>query len=188
MKILIIDNYDSFTYNLVQLVRKIAGIEPTVKRNNQIIMDEIEAFDKILLSPGPGIPVEAGLLLQIIHHYAPHKSILGVCLGHQAIGEVYGATLIKLDTLFHGVATPVNIIGEDSLFTNVPNSFSVGRYHSWTLSKKYFPDILRIIAEDEYGNIMAIRHKQYNLCGVQFHPESILTSFGEQIITNWINS
>ncbi len=188
MKVLIIDNYDSFTYNLVQLIRHINGSEPIVKRNDQIALEEVADFDKILLSPGPGIPSEADILLDIIKKYASSKSILGVCLGHQAIGEVFGAQLVNLKHVFHGVSTKIKLSVDDALFSGLPQYIDVGRYHSWILSNNNFPGTLKIVAEDDDGNIMAIRHKDYDVSGVQFHPESILTPTGKKIISNWLNS
>jgi len=186
MKILVFDNYDSFTYNLVHLIEKVMDCDLEVHRNDKIALKDIGRFDKIVLSPGPGIPSEAGILLDVIKEYAPKKSILGVCLGQQAIGEVFGGTLINLDKVFHGVATPVDILNEEILFKNIPRKFNVGRYHSWVVSDKNFPDVLEVTAKDEFGNIMALRHKTYDVRGVQFHPESVLTEYGEQIISNWL--
>ena len=187
MNILIIDNYDSFTYNLVQLVRNITGTEPTVKKNDQFTLAEVAAYDKILLSPGPGIPSEAGLLPDVIKAYAADKSILGVCLGHQAVGEAFGATLTNMSTVHHGVSDTAYIATPDALFQNLPVKLEVGRYHSWAVALEDFPTCLQILAHDAQGTIMAIRHKEYEVYGVQFHPESILTPDGKQIITNWIN-
>lgn len=187
MKILILDNYDSFTYNLVHIVEKITNQNIDVVRNDQISLADVEQYDKILLSPGPGIPSEAGILLDVIRTYASHKSIMGVCLGVQAIGEVFGATLLNLSDVYHGVATAINIIEPDILFDNCPNSFQAGRYHSWVVDTNSFPDDLQITATDHNGQIMALRHKTYDVRGVQFHPESILTQHGEQIIANWLS-
>lgn len=187
MKILILDNYDSFTYNLVHIVEKITNQNVDVVRNDQISLADVEQYDKILLSPGPGIPSEAGILLDVIRTYASHKSIMGVCLGVQAIGEVFGATLLNLSDVYHGVATAINIIEPDILFDNCPNSFQAGRYHSWVVDTNSFPDDLQITATDHNGQIMALRHKTYDVRGVQFHPESILTEHGEQIIANWLS-
>jgi len=193
MKILVFDNYDSFTYNLVHLIEKILHFPVEVRRNDQIELDAVEVYDKIILSPGPGIPEEAGLLLPLIKRYAATKSILGVCLGHQAIGESFGGKLVNLDQVFHGVATPIlvtdekYISDEGSVFKNLPVSFEVGRYHSWVVDRKSLPDCLEITAEDENGYIMAMKHKQYNVTGVQFHPESVLTPLGENLMRNWLN-
>ena len=186
-KILVFDNYDSFTYNLVHLIEKVSDFQVEVFRNDKINLQEIERYDKILLSPGPGIPSQAGILLQLILTYAARKSILGVCLGHQAIAEVFGASLVNLSTVYHGVATSVEVIKEDPIFKNVPGKFNVGRYHSWIVSLNNFPESLQITAVDELNQIMALRHKSYDLTGVQFHPESILTEHGETIIKNWVN-
>ena len=186
MKILIVDNYDSFTYNLVQLVRAITGNRPDVKRNDAIVLDAVAAYDKILLSPGPGIPAEAGNLNTLIETYAPTKSILGVCLGHQAIGQVFGAQLRNLDQVYHGLATPVRQLQQDVLFTGIGTQFEAGRYHSWVVDKAGFPESLAITAEDEQGYVMALRHKTYDVSGIQFHPESILTPQGKQMMINWL--
>lgn len=186
-KILILDNYDSFTYNLLQLVHESGTAETEVRRNDKISLDDVEAFDKIILSPGPGIPQEAGLLLPLIHRYASTKSILGVCLGHQAIGEAFGATLENLTEVFHGVQTPVDIIGEDWIFKGLGKRLSAGRYHSWIVGRNSFPDCLEITAKSEEGQIMALRHRTYDVHGIQFHPESVLTPQGRIIINNFIN-
>jgi anthranilate synthase component II len=188
MKILVLDNYDSFTYNLVHYLEQLTDAEIEVHRNDKITLEEIERFDKILLSPGPGIPLEAGILLDVIKKYAATKSILGVCLGHQAIAEVFGATLTNIEKVYHGVATPVEIIKEDTLFEGIPKKLNVGRYHSWVADVKGFPEILEITCVDEFGSIMAFRHKEYDLKGVQFHPESVLTEHGLQMIKNWIEN
>ena len=186
MKILVFDNYDSFTYNLVHLVEKITHQKVTVVRNDQIAIEEVAAFDKIILSPGPGIPSEAGLLLPLIKQYAASKSMLGVCLGHQAIGEAFGAMLENLSTVYHGVATPIKIDNTNYLFNGLTDTIEVGRYHSWAISNKNLPDILKVTATDENGLIMAIEHTSYDICGVQFHPESVLTPNGETVIKNWL--
>ena len=191
MKILVFDNYDSFTYNLVHLVEKIIHEKVDVYRNDQIAMEKVKEYDRIILSPGPGIPEEAGLLLPLIKEYASSKSILGVCLGHQAIGEAFGGKLINLSSVFHGVATPVKVNGEklkvkSELFEGLPEIIEVGRYHSWVVSKENFPNELEITAEDENGMIMGLQHKKYDVQGVQFHPESVLTPMGEQIMRNWL--
>ncbi len=187
-KILILDNYDSFTYNLVQLVEKVEGVSFEVHRNDQISLKEIERFDKILLSPGPGVPSEAGILLDVIRKFSETKSILGVCLGMQAIGEVFGAKLENLSQAYHGISTPTKIIKQNVLFNNCPKEFSVGRYHSWVVSKDQFPEVLDVTAIDSEGYIMALQHKQFKVCGVQFHPESILSEHGETIMRNWIET
>ena len=186
MKILLFDNYDSFTYNLVHLVEKIIGVKVEVHRNDQIPLGEIKRFDKIILSPGPGIPDEAGLLLPLIKEYAASKSILGVCLGHQAIGQAFGGTLVNLSTVYHGVATPIQLSGDENLFKGLPKELEVGRYHSWVVSSESFPEDLEITAKDANGFIMALQHKTFDVRGVQFHPESVLTPQGEVILRNWL--
>ncbi len=191
MKILIFDNYDSFTYNLVHLVEKITHIKVDVFRNNQIPLEKIKAYDKIILSPGPGIPSEAGLLLDVIKEYASTKSILGVCLGHQAIGEAFGGTLTNLDTVYHGVATPIEVKSQRSknkndLFEGLPTNIEVGRYHSWVIADENFPDDLEVTARDSNNLIMALQHRTLDVQGVQFHPESVLTPDGERIMRNWL--
>jgi anthranilate synthase component II len=191
MKILVFDNYDSFTYNLVHLVEKITHEKVDVYRNDQVPMEKVKEYDKIILSPGPGIPDEAGLLLPLIKEYASSKSILGVCLGHQAIGQAFGGKLINLSSVFHGVATKIEVRSQESgvispLFDGLPNELEVGRYHSWVVSKENFPDVLEITAEDESGMIMGLQHKTYDVQGVQFHPESVLTPKGEEIMKNWL--
>jgi len=183
--VLIIDNYDSFTYNLVHYLEDL-GCTVTVKRNDQLALEEVEAFDKILLSPGPGIPDEAGLLKLIIQTYAATKSILGVCLGQQAIAEVFGGKLINLDTVFHGVATPVTRCVEDEiLFKGLKKTISVGRYHSWVVDAR-LPDVLEATSFDADGQVMSLRHRYYDVRGVQYHPESVLTPDGKNIMANWI--
>lgn len=185
--VLVIDNYDSFTYNLVHYLEDL-DCNVTVKRNDKLTLEEVDNFHKIVLSPGPGIPDEAGLLKQIIKTYAPTKSILGVCLGQQAIGEVFGGTLENLEHVYHGVATKVTLCVDDEiLFKNMDKSFSVGRYHSWVV-KADLPDALEATSLDENGQIMSLRHKVYDVRGVQYHPESVLTPDGKQILENWMNS
>ncbi|MDG1778003.1 MAG: aminodeoxychorismate/anthranilate synthase component II [Flavobacteriaceae bacterium] len=185
--ILVIDNYDSFTYNLVHYLEDLE-CKVKVVRNDRLELDDVAPFDKIVLSPGPGIPDEAGLLKPIIKTYAPTKSILGVCLGMQAIGEVFGAELYNLDTVFHGVQTKVKITSEDEiLFKNLGPVIDVGRYHSWVV-KDQLPDCLEITSVDENNQIMALRHRDYDVKGVQFHPESVLTPDGKTMLKNWINS
>ena len=221
MKILVFDNYDSFTYNLVHMVEKILHQKVEVYRNDQIPLEKVKQYDKIILSPGPGIPSEAGLLLPLIREYAASKSILGVCLGHQAIGEAFGGKLVNLSTVYHGVATPISVIrgGEEEtlssspkrtstsstkaganqsaaevadvqmkqdLFKDLPQQFEVGRYHSWIVSDDGFPTELEVTARDDNDYIMALQHKQYDVQGVQFHPESVLTPLGEKILRNWL--
>ena len=184
-KIIIIDNYDSFTYNLSHLVKEL-GADVTVVRNDQFDLDDIEAFDKIILSPGPGIPSEAGLLLDVIRRYAGRKPILGVCLGHQAIGEAFGAQLENLSDVFHGVATPCHITTDDLLFEGLPADITVGRYHSWVVSREGLPACIEVTAESPEGQIMALRHRDFDVRGIQFHPESVLTPDGKTMINNWI--
>ncbi len=186
MNIFLIDNYDSFTYNLRQMLEE-AGAEVCVKRNDCFDLDEIQHFDKIVLSPGPGIPDEAGLLKAAIRTYAGQKPILGVCLGHQAIGEVFGATLVNLPKVFHGVQTPVRIVGHDALFAGVSATPAVGRYHSWAVAREDFPPCLEVTAESDDGCIMALRHRDYPIHGIQFHPESVLTPEGFKMIQNFIS-
>ncbi len=188
MKLLVLDNYDSFTYNLVHLIEKVSEVPFDVIRNNKISIEDVKTYDKILLSPGPGLPKDAGIMPELIKTYGASKSILGVCLGLQAIGEAYGGTLKNLDTVFHGIATPINIISEDVIFNNCPKSFTVGRYHSWVINNNQLPADLQITATDEQGNIMALKHKTHAVRGVQFHPESILSEYGETMIQNWLKA
>lgn len=185
MRIAVIDNYDSFTYNLVHLVKSL-GVEVDVFRNDQFQLSSLELYDKLLLSPGPGIPSEAGLLLEVIKTYAPRKSILGICLGHQAIGEVFGGRLVRLRQVYHGVATPCEQMMDEPLFADLPRHFEVGRYHSWVVSREDFPDCLQVTALSSDGQVMALRHKQYDVRGLQFHPESVLTPLGGTILSDWI--
>ena len=185
MKIVIIDNYDSFTYNLSHLVKEL-GAEVTVYRNDQFELSQLEAFSKIILSPGPGIPSEAGLLLDVIKSYAGRKPILGVCLGHQAIGEAFGARLENLSDVFHGVATTCRIISDDALFSGLQKNITVGRYHSWVVSREGLPDCIEVTAESDEGQIMALRHRELNIRGIQFHPESVLTPDGKKMLQNWM--
>ncbi len=189
-KIVIIDNYDSFTYNLSHLLKEV-GADVDVLRNDQFRLEELQQFDKIVLSPGPGIPSEAGLLLDVIRAYAPTKPMLGVCLGHQAIGEVFGARLLNLDDVVHGVATPCRIVASDPIFDGLLSRITVGRYHSWVVSQEEFPSCLEITAVSDDGgsvpNIMALRHREYEVHGIQFHPESVLTPEGKIIIKNFLD-
>lgn len=189
MNILLIDNYDSFTYNLSQYLEEEGGedVEVTVWRNDQFDIDDVERFDKIVLSPGPGVPDEAGLLKAVIRRYAPTKSILGVCLGEQAIGEVFGAEIYNLNTVFHGIQSSVRIVALDYIFDNLSDSIKVGRYHSWVVGKEDFPAELEVTAVSDEGQIMALKHRVYDVHGIQFHPESILTPKGRTIIRNFIN-
>ncbi len=184
-RIVIIDNYDSFTYNLSHLVKEL-GADVTVVRNDQFGLDTLTSFDGIILSPGPGIPSEAGLLLDVIRRYAGQKPILGVCLGHQAIGEVFGAQLENLSDVFHGVATPCHITADDVLFSGLPREITIGRYHSWVVSRKGLPACLEVTAESPEGQIMALRHRELDVRGIQFHPESVLTPEGKKMINNWL--
>ena len=186
MKIVIIDNYDSFTYNLSHLIKEI-GAEVTVIRNNQFTLNQLERFDKIVLSPGPGIPSEAGLLLDVIKTYKGRKPILGVCLGHQAIGEVFGGTLENLSDVFHGVATEGTQFSNDYIFNSLPKRITMGRYHSWVVSRENFPTCLEVTAVSDEGQIMALKHKNYDIHGIQFHPESVLTPEGKTILRNFID-
>lgn len=184
-EVLVIDNYDSFTYNLVHYLEELEA-RVTVKRNDQLALSEVTPFDKIVLSPGPGIPDEAGLLKDIIAAYAPEKSIFGVCLGQQAIAEVFGGRLINLDQVYHGIATDIRITGEDQIFSGLPKEISVGRYHSWVVAPE-LPDVLEGTSYDHQGQLMSLRHKTYDVRAVQFHPESILTPSGKTILENWLN-
>ncbi|MCL9808873.1 anthranilate synthase component II [Flavobacterium luminosum] len=187
-KIVVIDNYDSFTYNLVHYLEDL-NCEVTVFRNDEFHLDELKPFNKILLSPGPGVPDEAGLLKEVIKTYASTKSILGVCLGQQAIGEVFGGTLTNLEKVYHGVATLVKItVTDEILFKDLEDEIEVGRYHSWVVSKNNFPEVLDITSIDEKGEIMSLRHKTFDVRGVQYHPESVLTPNGKKILENWVNN
>lgn len=185
-KILLFDNYDSFTYNLYHLVRELGYTDVEVHRNDCISLDEVERFDKIILSPGPGIPSEAGLLLPLIKRFAAHKSILGVCLGHQAIGEAFGASLINLPSVFHGISSHIQVVENDVLFEGLPTELEVGRYHSWAVSTDGFPSQLAVTATDDEGIIMALKHKEYDVHGIQFHPESVLTPQGKEMVLNFL--
>ncbi len=187
MKILVFDNYDSFTYNLVHLVEKITQAKVDVYRNDKIELEEMKKYDKIILSPGPGVPSEAGLLLPLIKEYASTKSILGVCLGHQAIGESFGGKLENLSKVYHGIATDcMQTANKTFLFNGLTPTFTIGRYHSWIVSNNDFPAELEVTATDDNGFIMAMQHKKYDVQAVQFHPESVLTPDGEKIVTNWL--
>lgn len=191
MKILVFDNYDSFTYNLVHLVQQITRESVDVYRNDQLPLEKVAQYDKIILSPGPGIPEEAGQLLPLIKEYAATKSMLGVCLGHQAIGQAFGGSLTNLSTVYHGVATPITNGDGDSrsrLFEGLPGQISVGRYHSWIVNEEDFPEELEVTARDDQGFIMALQHRRYDIQGVQFHPESVLTPDGETMLRNWLRS
>lgn len=188
-RLLIVDNYDSFTYNLVQLVEKCGVSDYSIQKNDNLNFAEAADFDSFLLSPGPGIPAEAGLLCDLIANFAPTKKILGVCLGHQAIAECFGAKLIQMNDIMHGIGTETNILPNENndIFKNIPNNFVAGRYHSWIVSRVEFPESLIITATDKENQIMALRHKHFNVVGVQFHPESYITKFGFDIIRNWIS-
>lgn len=186
-KVLLLDNYDSFTYNLVHLIEKLMHAKVDVYKNDEIRLEDISNYDKIILSPGPGLPEEAGILKATIQQYAATKSILGVCLGHQAIGEVFGAKLKNLDTVFHGVSTEIELtVKNEKLFIGLGSRLTVGRYHSWVIDSEDLPDELVVTAKDEFSNIMGIRHEKFDCQGVQFHPESIMTPKGEKIISNWL--
>lgn len=185
MKTVIIDNYDSFTYNLAHLVKEL-GAEVSVVRNDQFRLSELKPFDKIILSPGPGIPTEAGLLMDVIDAYASVKPILGVCLGHQAIGEYFGGKLTNLSQVFHGIASTISITAPDYIYKELPAQVQVGRYHSWVVDNEGLPDCLEMTSVSEEGQIMSLRHKQYDVRGIQYHPESVLTPEGRKIIANWL--
>lgn len=186
MRILVLDNYDSFTYNLVYILRELHD-DVEVHRNDKISLDEVAQYDKILLSPGPGIPSEAGIMQDLIRTYAPTKSIMGVCLGHQGIGEVFGATLNNMSDVLHGISDKAIVTDpSEPLFQGLPSSFQVGRYHSWTVVGATVPDTMTITAVDENGEVMALHHNTYDVRGVQFHPESVLTEHGKQMLQNWL--
>ena len=185
-KILIFDNYDSFTYNLSHLIKELGYVDVDIFRNDKISLEKVDEYDKIILSPGPGIPSEAGLLLPLIQEYARKKSIFGVCLGHQAIAESFGGKLINLETVYHGIASQIKVTSDDYIFRNLPETFLAGRYHSWIVDEKDFPKELEITARDENNQIMALKHKNYDIHGVQFHPESILTPSGKEIIKQFL--
>ena len=187
-RILVFDNYDSFTYNLVHLVEKITQQRVDVARNDRIPLEKVKDFDKIILSPGPGIPSEAGLLLPLIREYAASKSILGVCLGHQAVGESFGGKLVNLSSVYHGVATPVRVLKPRGLFDGLPETLEVGRYHSWVVSDEGWPSELEVTARDDNGYVMGLRHKTLDVQGVQFHPECVLTPQGGQLLRNWLKA
>jgi anthranilate synthase component 2 len=189
MKILVLDNYDSFTYNLVQYIERVLKRAVDVRRNDQVKLEEVAAYDKILISPGPGIPIEAGITLDLIRKYGPVKSILGVCLGHQAIAEAYGGTITNLTTVYHGVTGQMKQLVEDEyLFSGIPAEFDAGRYHSWVVEHDTLPRDLEITVENDEGYIMALRHRKHDVRGVQFHPESVLTEYGGRMILNWIEN
>ena len=186
-KILVIDNYDSFTYNLVYYLNELTGTEVDVRRNDTICLEEAGRYDKILISPGPGIPVEAGICLDLIRYYSPYKSILGICLGHQAIAEAFGGRIVNTGEVHHGVSGTVRMTGDDEpLFTGLPDSIQAGRYHSWIVSREYLPSCLTVTCTDDKGTIMGLNHKSFDVRGLQFHPESVLTHYGHNIISNWL--
>jgi len=187
MKILVLDNYDSFTYNLVQYIERVQKTPVDVRRNDQITLKEVAAYEKILISPGPGIPIEAGISLDLIKEFGSSKSILGVCLGHQAIAEAFGGSIVNLDTVYHGVVGQMKqIVTGDYLLKGIPEDFDAGRYHSWVVEHETLPPELEIIVENDEGYIMAIRHREYDVRGLQFHPESVLTEYGGRIVLNWL--
>ena len=188
MKILVFDNYDSFTYNLVQMIKEQSYASVDVFRNDEISLEAVKAYDKILLSPGPGIPSESGLLIPLIQNYAATKSILGICLGQQAIAEAFGGSLTNLSKVYHGIATPVELIGESVLFEGLPKTFHVGRYHSWVVNEHDLPTALKVTSKDADGYIMSLEHTSYDVKGVQYHPESVLTPEGAKIIGNWLKN
>jgi len=186
MKILVIDNYDSFTYNLVHALKKFEGVTVEVKRNDEVAEGQPDLYDKIVFSPGPGLPEEAGSMLSIIKNYAGKKPMLGVCLGHQAIGESFGGTLQNMNNVLHGIATPITEAAKSYLFDGLPGTFDAGRYHSWIVEKESLPSVLEITSTDKEGRIMSFQHLEFDIQGVQFHPESILTPLGEKILENWV--
>jgi anthranilate synthase component II len=187
MKILVLDNYDSFTYNLVQYITELTGFQPDVFRNDKIRLEEVDKYDCIVLSPGPGLPKDAGIMPELIKTYSPTKRILGVCLGHQAIGEAFGAELYNLSEVYHGIASPIKVTQpSDVLYKNVPSEITVGRYHSWAIVRESLPAVLTISSETEDGTIMSISHKDFKVLGVQYHPESVMTPYGKQIIKNFL--
>ncbi|MFN0175109.1 MAG: anthranilate synthase component II [Saprospiraceae bacterium] len=186
MKLLVIDNYDSFVYNLVHMIYNLGIEDITVLKNDKFQLDDVEFFDKILLSPGPGVPKDAGLMPEVIKKFGSSKPILGVCLGHQAIAESYGCELKNLKEPLHGISSKINFLKEDYLFENTPNEFNIGHYHSWVVNENTISKDIKILAKDENGNIMSIAHEHYDIRGVQFHPESVLTENGKQLISNWI--
>ncbi|MBO9698743.1 MAG: aminodeoxychorismate/anthranilate synthase component II [Sporocytophaga sp.] len=188
MRLLVLDNYDSFVYNIVHIIKELGfGSNMEIHRNDKISIDEVKNFDKILLSPGPGVPSEAGILHEIVKKYGAEKDIFGVCLGHQGIGEVYGASLINLDQVYHGLSIKTKVSVPDYIFNGLPQEFMCGRYHSWAVDPKSNLDQIEVTAADEKGNIMALRHKKHKVRGVQFHPESVLTENGKLIMKNWLN-
>lgn len=188
MKILVLDNYDSFVYNLVHYIKQLGYEHVDVYRNDKISLEEIAQYDKIVLSPGPGIPEEAGIMIELIKHYADSKSILGVCLGHQAIAEAFGSELENMDEVLHGVGNTITVIEDDIIYKGIPNEFEVGRYHSWQVKKDTLGDTFKLTSVDENGNVMSMRHKTLDVVGVQYHPESVLTEHGLTIVENWLKN
>lgn len=188
LPVFVLDNYDSFTYNLVHYIEKYSESEVHVFRNDEISLSEIQKYQNIVLSPGPGLPKEAGILCDVIKHFSSSKNILGVCLGHQAIAEVFGARLLNLTQVYHGVSKQIKIIKQSKISEGIPHAFMAGRYHSWAVDKNNFPKCLEILMEDENGIIMALKHIEYNVIGLQFHPESIMTEYGEKLIENWLKN
>ena len=186
MKILVIDNYDSFTYNLVHALKKFEGVTVEVKRNDDLAEGEPDQYDKIVFSPGPGLPEEAGQMPSVIRNYAGKKPMLGVCLGHQAIGESFGGRLENMNDVLHGIATPITVVAKGYLFESLPETFDAGRYHSWIVERESLPAVLEITSLDQEGRIMSFQHREFDIHGVQFHPESILTPIGEKILENWV--
>jgi anthranilate synthase component 2 len=186
MKILVIDNYDSFTYNLVHALKKFEGVSVEVRRNDEVAEGDPALYDKIVFSPGPGLPEEAGTMLDVIRNYAGKRPMLGVCLGHQAIGETFGGTLQNMNNVLHGIATPITVIAKSYLFEHLPQTFDAGRYHSWIVDRESLPAILEVTSVDQEGRIMSFQHRNFDIQGVQFHPESILTPVGEKILGNWV--
>ena len=188
MKILVLDNYDSFVYNLVHYIKQLGYEDVDVYRNDKISLEEIAKYDKIVLSPGPGLPEEAGVMIDLIKHYAESKSILGVCLGHQAIAEAFGSELENMDEVLHGVGNTITVIEDDIIYKGIPNEFEVGRYHSWQVKKDTLGDTFKLTSVDENGNVMSMRHKTLDVVGVQYHPESVLTEHGLTIVENWLKN
>lgn len=186
MKLLVIDNYDSFVYNIVHMIYNIGIENITVVKNNKFQLEDVNLFDKILLSPGPGVPINAGLMPEVLQRFKSTKSILGVCLGHQAIAEAYGCKLKNLSEPLHGITSKIEVLKQDYLFENTPVEFNIGHYHSWVVDDNSISSQINIIARDQNSNIMSIAHEQHDVRGVQFHPESVLTEYGKQIISNWI--
>lgn len=188
MKIMVLDNYDSFTYNLVHYLRELSHLDIDVYRNDEADIEKLGEYDKILISPGPGVPADAGITVDLIRRWAPEKSIFGVCLGCQAIAEAYGGSIRNLERVFHGVATYMRVTNtDDRIFKDVPENFTAGRYHSWVINEEDLPEVIAVTARDNQDQIMAVTHSEYDLKGVQFHPESVLTRYGKNMISNWLN-